>query len=65
MNATATRRPNPQPELPRLSRRQRLGAAVASVFISTVLLSSVVAGLTGIPDSASQLAGRATPAAQT
>jgi hypothetical protein len=64
MNATAARRPSPQPELPPLPRRQRAGAAVASALISTVLLSSVVAGLTFTPDSASPLAGRATPATQ-
>jgi hypothetical protein len=47
-----------------LPRRQRIGAAVASVLISTVLLSSVVIGMTGTPDSASLSAGRATPATQ-
>jgi hypothetical protein len=65
MNATAApkRATNP-PQLPSLPRRQRIGAAVASVLISTVLLSSVVIGMTGTPDSASLSAGRATPATQ-
>ena len=44
MNATAARRPQPQPQpsLPQLPRRHRLGSLIASVLVSTVLLSSVV-----------------------
>lgn len=60
--ATAARPKNRQPELPKLPHKQRLGAVIASVLVSTALLSSVVIGLTSSPDSASQMAGRATPA---
>jgi len=60
-----TNRPTSAPQLPPLPRRQRIGAAIASALISTVLLSSVVIGLTGTPDSASPVAARATPATRT
>lgn len=60
MNATAARRPQsqPQPSLPQLPRRHRLGSLIASVLVSTVLLSSVVVGLTSAPEAQSQIAAR-------
>lgn len=66
MNATAApaRRPTSPPQLPALPRRQRIGAAVASAVVSSVLLSAVVLGLTGSPDGASELAERPAPTAR-
>jgi hypothetical protein len=65
MNATAApRRPQQQPELPQLPRKHRIGSVIASVVVSTLLLSSVVVGLTSAPEGANQMAGRATPAAR-
>lgn len=63
MNATAARRPQPQPELPQLPRRHRLGSAIASVLVSTVLLSSVVIGLTSAPGDGGRMAALPTAAA--
>lgn len=53
MNATAAR-PNRQPELPKLPRQQRLGSVIASVLVSTALLSSVMLGLTASPTAQAQ-----------
>ena len=49
--------------LPQLPRSQRVAAAVASLLISFLLLSSVAIGLTSSSDDSSQVAGRATPVA--
>ncbi len=43
---------------PRLPRRQRAWAAVVSVLISTIVLSSVVLGLTAPPEAHGPLAGQ-------
>jgi hypothetical protein len=61
--AAPARPQQPQPlQLPALPRKQRLGAAIASVLISTVLLSSVVIGLTSAPESGSHVAAQPVPA---
>ncbi len=65
MNAApASNTPTQPSRLPPLPRRQRIGAAVASAVVSTVLLSGVVVGLTGVPDGASQMAAQIFPAAR-
>jgi hypothetical protein len=63
-NQTDTSRPAAAPHrAPALSRRTRVGAALASVLISSVLLGSVTLGLTGMADQAdaSTLAAAAAP----
>lgn len=63
MNAATAPHTSTHPSrLPPLPRRQRIGAAVASVVVSAVLLSGVVVGLTSVPDGASQMAVQLFPA---
>jgi hypothetical protein len=58
--ATNARPQTPAPQLPRSA---RLGAALASVLITTTLLGSVVVGLTAMADEATALAARPAAAA--
>jgi len=47
-----------------LQRRGRLGSAIASILVSTLLIGSVVFGMTDMADDAPQFAAAATPAAR-
>lgn len=49
---------------PALSPRLRVGIAVASALITSVVLSSVVLGITAAPDLVGELAARPAAAAQ-
>jgi hypothetical protein len=60
MNVTTACHQTPAPQLPRST---RLGAALASVLITTTLLGSVVVGLTAMADEATALAARPAAAA--
>ena len=57
----AARRDGKPVELPR---RQRLGSAIASVVVTTVLIGSVVFGMGSMADDAPQIAGAAVAAHQ-
>ena len=52
----ASRRDDKPVELPR---RQRLGSAIASVVVTTLLIGSVVFGMGSMADDAPQIAGAA------